>query len=159
MCWLLSPTWVFTCGSLYLKCSLCLALWLGFFPSSDLKYYRLIYYPHGEPLPELRFPVNIVWPAIYFIELITMRNGIFVYLLIICLPLPSPPPPVSCCLLPLPGPPSGQGFIFSGLQCILSPKFSSWCMMKAQCVLVEWISGRMVECSGIFVSSCPSPWI
>lgn len=83
----------------------------------------------------LRFPVTTVWPTLF-----TLQNWsqcvIYICLLAYFL-CPLAFPTVSCCLLPPPGHPSGQGFVFSGLQCILSPKFSSWCMIKAQCLLVE----------------------
>lgn len=83
----------------------------------------------------LRFPVTIVWPTLFALQ--NWSHCVIYTCLLAYFWSPLAFPAVSCCLLPPPGPLSGQGFVFSDLQCILSPKFSSWCMIKAPCLLVE----------------------
>lgn len=129
--WLLS-CWVFICGFLCLEHCLCLILCLaGSFPSSDLKYYRFIYCKERPS-----HITDSIWPCtLYFIELIKICSYKFVYLMIFCLLLP---PLTSWSPIRL-------GSWFCALHCILSTKLSFWCMMKVQCILVEWISEWMSE--------------
>lgn len=111
------------------------------FSSSDLNYYGLAYYIHGEAFWDLWVPIIFLTLYHLLLELITICNYIFVYLLIFCYPLLSLSPPSflapSYFLVLL----SGQDLVFSGPQYTSSLSSAPGVWWRVSIYLLnEWIT-------------------